>query len=128
MPDELYLYHLLEEDVELAVAVAGQVVVLDHLYQLLVRHLVYLLRQLADHQLADLLLQLSGLGLELVDVESLRQRRQRSRGKLLEDGSRVGLEGPCDVPADEVRGELVSKHALVDQQVQGLGADLAVLE
>ena len=70
MPDELDLDDLLEEDVELAVAVAREVVVLDHLYQLLVAYLVYLLRYLADYQLADLLLDLARLALQLVDVES----------------------------------------------------------
>ena len=70
MPDELDLDDLLEEDVELAVAVAREVVVLDHLDQLLVAYLVYLLRYLADYQLADLLLDLARLALQLVDVES----------------------------------------------------------
>ena len=40
----------------------------------------------------------------------------------------MGLEGFRDVLPDEVSGELVGEHALVDQEVQGFGADLAVLE
>lgn len=49
MPDELHLDDLFEEDVELAVAVAGEVVILDHFYQLFVRDLVYLLGYLPDY-------------------------------------------------------------------------------
>lgn len=70
MPDELHLNDLFKEDVELAIAMAGEVVVLDHLYQLFVRDLVYLLGYLADYQLADLLLDVACLFLELVDVEA----------------------------------------------------------
>lgn len=68
MPDEFHLDDLLEEDIELTIAVTSEVVVLDHFYELLIGDLVYFLGYLADYQLADLLLDVASLVLELVYV------------------------------------------------------------
>ena len=66
-PKILYSNHLLKENVELAVAVAGQVEILYDFDQISVGYFVNIVGNFANNQFADLLLKMFGFPFQLVN-------------------------------------------------------------